>query len=83
MWTLAAGFQIDHAARGVEQPRIGVPFVGGGRVPAIRARQPRARLVLVGDGPALPALRARQPGAICAGPRTGAPLAEVAGCSCE
>ena len=43
---------------------------------AIRARQPRARLVLVGDGPALPALRARQPGAICAGPRTGAPLAE-------
>jgi len=43
---------------------------------AVRARQPRARLVLVGDGPALPQLRARLPEAVCAGPQTGVLLAE-------
>ena len=32
-------FEIDHAAWRVEQPRICIPFVGGGRVPAISTRQ--------------------------------------------
>jgi glycosyltransferase involved in cell wall biosynthesis len=43
---------------------------------AVRARHPRARLVLVGDGPALPQLRARMPEAVCAGAQTGVLLAE-------
>jgi glycosyltransferase involved in cell wall biosynthesis len=43
---------------------------------AIRARQPRARLVLVGSGPAQQALQARQPAAVFCGSRTGAFLAE-------
>lgn len=43
---------------------------------AVRARHPRARLVLVGDGPALPQLRARLPEAVCAGAQTGVLLAE-------
>lgn len=43
---------------------------------AIRARQPRARLVLVGSGPAREALQARQPGAVFCGPQTGTALAE-------
>jgi len=43
---------------------------------AIHARQPRARLVLVGSGPAEAGLRARQPRAIFAGPQSGALLAE-------
>ncbi len=42
---------------------------------AVRARHPRARLVLVGDGPALPQLRARLPEAVCAGAQTGVLLA--------
>lgn len=43
---------------------------------AIRARQPRARLILVGSGPAQQALQARQPAAVFCGSRTGAFLAE-------
>ncbi|TXH34074.1 MAG: glycosyltransferase family 1 protein [Burkholderiaceae bacterium] len=43
---------------------------------AVRARQPRARLVLVGDGPALPQLRVRMPDAVCVGAQTGVLLAE-------
>lgn len=43
---------------------------------AIRARQPRARLILVGDGPALPSVRERLPDAVCAGAQTGVALAE-------
>lgn len=42
---------------------------------AMRAREPRARLVVVGDGPALPELRARYPNAVFAGMRTGDDLA--------
>lgn len=42
---------------------------------AVRARHPRARLVLVGDGPALPQLRARLPEAVCVGAQTGVLLA--------
>ena len=34
-----ACLKIDHAARRVEQPRICIPFVGGGRVPAVCTRQ--------------------------------------------
>ena len=40
MWTLPAGLEIDHAARGVEQPRVGIPLLGGGGMPAIRPCQP-------------------------------------------
>jgi len=43
---------------------------------AILARHPRARLVMVGSGPALHAMRARQPRAIFAGPQSGEFLAE-------
>ena len=43
---------------------------------AIRARQPRARLILVGSGPAAQALQARQPAAVFCGPRSGPFLAE-------
>jgi glycosyltransferase involved in cell wall biosynthesis len=43
---------------------------------AIQARQPRARLIMVGSGPATQAMRARQPQAIFTGPRTGELLAE-------
>jgi glycosyltransferase involved in cell wall biosynthesis len=43
---------------------------------AIQARQPRARLIMVGSGPALEAMRTRQPRAIFTGPRTGELLAE-------
>lgn len=43
---------------------------------AIRAHQPRARLILVGSGPAQQALQARQPAAVFCGSRTGAFLAE-------
>ena len=42
---------------------------------AIRRAQPRARLVLVGDGPMRKELQARCPDAIFAGQRTGADLA--------
>jgi glycosyltransferase involved in cell wall biosynthesis len=42
---------------------------------ALRARTPDARLVVVGDGPALAGLRARYPGAVFAGERRGAELA--------
>ena len=42
----------------------------------IQARQPRARLIMVGSGPALEAMRTRQPRAIFTGPRTGELLAE-------
>ena len=42
---------------------------------AIRREQPRARLVLVGDGPMRKELQARCPDAIFAGQRTGADLA--------
>lgn len=42
---------------------------------AIRQRQPRARLVLVGDGPERKALRSRLPDAIFAGTRRGEDLA--------
>ncbi len=35
-----ACLEIDHAARRVEQPRICIPFVGGGRVPAVSTRYP-------------------------------------------
>lgn len=42
---------------------------------AIRQRQPRAHLVLVGDGPEAHALRARLPDAIFAGSRRGEDLA--------
>ena len=42
---------------------------------AIRRENPRARLVLVGDGPMRKELQARCPGAIFAGQRTGADLA--------
>ena len=34
-----ACLEIDHAAWRVEQPRICIPFVGGGRVPAVSTRQ--------------------------------------------
>ncbi|NKF67678.1 hypothetical protein GO296_04960 [Ralstonia solanacearum] len=40
MRTLPAGLEINHAAGRVEQPRVCVPLAGGGRVPAIRTRQP-------------------------------------------
>lgn len=43
---------------------------------AIQARQPRARLVMVGSGPAMAAMRGRQPQAIFTGPQTGEALAE-------
>ena len=43
---------------------------------AIHARHPRARLVMVGGGPALAALRSRQPRAVFAGMQTGTALAE-------
>lgn len=43
---------------------------------AIAARLPSARLVVVGDGPALAGLRARQPRALCVGPQSGVALAE-------
>ena len=43
---------------------------------AIEARHPRARLVLVGGGPALGGLRSRQPRAVCTGMQTGTALAE-------
>ncbi len=43
---------------------------------AIRRRAPRARLVMVGGGPALAGLRVRRPDAVFAGPQTGQPLAE-------
>ena len=43
---------------------------------AIRREHPRARLVLVGDGPMRKELQARCPDAIFAGQRTGADLAE-------
>ena len=43
---------------------------------AIRARQPRARLILVGSGPAQQALQARHPAAVFCGSRSGAFLAE-------
>ncbi len=43
---------------------------------AIRRAQPRARLVLVGDGPMRKELQARCPDAIFTGQRTGADLAE-------
>ncbi|MDD3353750.1 glycosyltransferase family 1 protein [Zoogloea sp.] len=43
---------------------------------AIQDRQPRARLVMVGSGPALEGLRTRQPAALFAGPRSGTDLAE-------
>ena len=36
---LPAGPEIDHPPGRVEQPGIGIPLVGGGRVPAIGARQ--------------------------------------------
>jgi glycosyltransferase involved in cell wall biosynthesis len=42
---------------------------------AIAARHPRARMVWVGDGPALARLRAAHPEHIFAGPRTGEDLA--------
>lgn len=42
---------------------------------AIRARQPRSRLLLVGDGPMRAEIQARCPDAILAGQRTGADLA--------
>jgi glycosyltransferase involved in cell wall biosynthesis len=42
---------------------------------AIRREQPRARLLLVGDGPMRRELQARRPDAIFAGQRTGADLA--------
>ena len=43
---------------------------------AIQARDPRARLVLVGDGPMRQELQARSPSAIFAGQLRGKPLAE-------
>ncbi|WP_028491228.1 glycosyltransferase family 1 protein [Thioalkalivibrio sp. ALE19] len=42
---------------------------------AVRARLPRARLVMVGDGPSRAALEARHPEVIFTGMRTGADLA--------
>jgi glycosyltransferase involved in cell wall biosynthesis len=42
---------------------------------AMRARDPRARLVVVGDGPALSGLRARYPDVVFTGARTGEDLA--------
>lgn len=42
---------------------------------AIRVRQPRSRLLLVGDGPMRAEIQARCPDAILAGQRTGADLA--------
>lgn len=42
---------------------------------AVRDREPRARLVIVGDGPARDQLRARFPDAVHAGSRSGADLA--------
>jgi len=42
---------------------------------AMRAREPRARLVVVGDGPALAGLRARHPDVVFAGARSGIDLA--------
>lgn len=42
---------------------------------AMRARAPRARLIVVGDGPALSALRARYPDVVFAGARAGDDLA--------
>jgi glycosyltransferase involved in cell wall biosynthesis len=42
---------------------------------AIRARRPEARMVWVGDGPALPRLRAAHPDHVFAGPRMGEDLA--------
>lgn len=41
----------------------------------MRARAPRARLIVVGDGPALPALRAHNPDVVFTGMRTGEDLA--------
>jgi glycosyltransferase involved in cell wall biosynthesis len=42
---------------------------------AVRARAPRARLVIVGDGPALAAMRAKHPQVLFMGERRGAELA--------
>jgi glycosyltransferase involved in cell wall biosynthesis len=42
---------------------------------AMRAREPRTRLVVVGDGPALAGLRARHPDVVFAGARSGVDLA--------
>lgn len=43
---------------------------------AMRAREPRVRLVIVGDGPALAGLRVRHPDVVFAGARSGIDLAE-------
>lgn len=43
---------------------------------AIQARHPRARLVMVGSGPAMAGMQARQPRAVFAGAQTGVLLAE-------
>ena len=40
MWTLPAGLEIDHTARGVEQPGVGIPLVGGGGMTPIGACEP-------------------------------------------
>ena len=74
------------AAWGLAEDDVAVLHVGrlaaeknmpalAGAYEAIRARVPRARLVLVGDGPARETMRARCPDAIFAGMRAGADLA--------
>ena len=63
---------VIHVGRLAPEKNLGVLVLA---FDAMRQRQPRARLVFVGDGPALGSLRSHFPGAVFAGTRTGVDLA--------
>jgi glycosyltransferase involved in cell wall biosynthesis len=72
-WGLApADLAVLHVGRIAAEKNLPALFAA---FEALRGRQPRAQLIIVGDGPALGALRARHPQAVFAGTRTGDELA--------
>ena len=72
-WSVAPGDPVViHVGRMAPEKNLDVLLMA---FDAMRLRQPRARLVFVGDGPGVSILRSRCPDAVFAGTRTGEDLA--------